>query len=182
MTDAHVRGGDLVYRQRAATRVWHWLNALAVFVMLMSGLMIFNAHPRLYWGKYGANHERPWLEIGSAGDAGYLRVGPVQLPTTGVLGVAGGAGRAFPALVTLPCGYDLAAARTWHFAFAWLLVIPGLLYWMWSLWTRHAQRDLAPSKEELRPASLWQDIKDHARLRFPTGAAARHYNILQKLS
>ena len=182
MTDAHARGGDLIYRQHTATRVWHWINALAVFVMLMSGLMIFNAHPRLYWGKYGANHERPWLEIGSAGDAGYLRIGPVQLPTTGVLGVSGGEQQAFPALVTIPSGYDLAAARTWHFAFAWLLVIPGLLYWMWSLWTRHAQRDLAPSREELRPASLWQDIKDHARLRFPTGAAARRYNILQKLS
>ena len=48
-------GGDLVYRHRWPTRLWHWMNALTVFVMLMSGLMIFNAHPRLYWGKYGAN-------------------------------------------------------------------------------------------------------------------------------
>src|SRR5205823_13878972 len=39
-----------------------------------------------------------------------------------------------------------------------------------------------PSARELRPASLWHDIKDHARLRFPTGEAARRYNILQKLS
>ena len=49
-------GGDLVYRQRRAVRLWHWLNALSVTVMLMSGLMIFNAHPELYWGKYGADH------------------------------------------------------------------------------------------------------------------------------
>ena len=39
---------DLVYRQRIPVRVWHWINTLAVLVMLMSGLMIFNAHPRLY--------------------------------------------------------------------------------------------------------------------------------------
>ena len=32
-------------------------------VMLMSGLMIFNAHPRLYWGHYGANPDRAWLKI-----------------------------------------------------------------------------------------------------------------------
>ena len=175
-------GGDLVYRQSRATRIWHWLNALAVFVMLMSGLMIFNAHPELYWGKYGADHERPWLEIGSDNDAGFLRIGPVQVPTTGVLGVSGGDQRAFPAIVTIPSGYDLAGARNWHFAFAWLLVVPGLLYWIWGFAARHVQRDLAPTREELKPSRIWRDIKDHARLRFPKGAEARHYNILQKLS
>jgi len=35
----------------------HWVNALCVFLVLMSGLQIFNAHPRLYWGKYGANSD-----------------------------------------------------------------------------------------------------------------------------
>ena len=181
-SDEHIRGGKLVYRQRGATRVWHWLNALSVVVMLMSGLMIFNAHPQLYWGKYGANHERPWLEIGSDGGAGFVRVGPVQVPTTGVLGISGGEQRAFPAIVTIPSSYDLASARNWHFAFAWALVVPGLLYWVWSFWTRHAQRDLAPTRDELKPATIWQDIKDHARLRFPKGEAARRYNVLQKLS
>ena len=122
-------GGDLVYRQRRPVRLWHWFNALAVFVMLMSGMMIFNAHPELYWGKYGADHERPWLEIGSQGTSGFLRVGPVTLPTTGILGISRGDERAFPALVTIPSGYDLATAREWHFAFAWLLVLPGLLFW-----------------------------------------------------
>jgi Ni/Fe-hydrogenase b-type cytochrome subunit len=175
-------GGDLVYRQKRPTRLWHWINALSVFVMLMSGLMIFNAHPQLYWGKYGADYERPWLEIGSQDDRGFLRVGPVQVPTTGVLGISQGEERAFPALVTIPSGYDLAAARNWHFAFAWLLVVPGLLYWLWGFLRRHIQRDLAPTRQELKPRNIWQDIKDHARLRFPTGAEAQHYNILQKLT
>ena len=175
-------GGDLVYRQRWPVRLWHWSNAFAVIIMLMSGLMIFNAHPRLYWGKYGANHERPWLEIGSSDDSGFLRLGDLTIPTTGVLGVAGGNARAFPSLVTIPSSYDLAGARQWHFAFAWLLVIPGLAFWLWGLVSRHVQRDLAPTAEELRPRNLWHDIKDHARLRFHTGDAARRYNILQKLS
>ena len=43
-------GGDLVRRHRLSTRIWHWINAITFFIMLMSGLMIFNAHPRLYWG------------------------------------------------------------------------------------------------------------------------------------
>ena len=41
----------IAYRHRLPTRLWHWVNALTVFVMLMSGLMIFNAHPHLYWGQ-----------------------------------------------------------------------------------------------------------------------------------
>ena len=175
-------GGDLVYRQRRPVRLWHWFNALAVFVMLMSGLMIFNAHPELYWGKYGADHERPWLEIGSQGTSGYLRVGPVTLPTTGVLGFSSGDERAFPALVTIPSGYDLATAREWHFAFAWLLVLPSLLFWAWGFASRHFLRDLAPTAAELAPRNVWRDVRNHARLRFPRGAEAKRYHVLQKIS
>ena len=52
------------YRHRLPTRIWHWVNALTVIVMLMSGLMILNAHPRLYWGVYGANFDHAWLSLG----------------------------------------------------------------------------------------------------------------------
>jgi Ni/Fe-hydrogenase b-type cytochrome subunit len=174
--------GDLIYRQRGPVRLWHWVNALSVIIMLMSGLMIFNAHPRLYWGQYGANHDTSWLEVGSDGGAGFVRLGSLTIPTTGVLGIAGGNKRAFPSFVTIPSSYDLAGARQWHFAFAWVLVIPGLLFWLWGFASRHVQRDLAPSRVELHPNNVWQDIKDHARLRFHTGEAARRYNVLQKLS
>ena len=63
-----------VYRHRLPTRLWHWINAATLLVMLMSGLMIFNAHPRLYWGQYGANYDQPWLSIGSKANRGYLRI------------------------------------------------------------------------------------------------------------
>jgi Ni/Fe-hydrogenase b-type cytochrome subunit len=177
----------VVKRHRLSTRLWHWLNVVAVFVMLMSGLMIFNAHPRLYWGEYGANFDHAWLEIGSTATEGYLRIGPVQLPTTGVLGHwTDGDGivrrRAFPHWATIPSNYSLAAGRRWHLAFAWVLVLGLLAYWAISLINRHAQRDLTPRLAELRPSHLWRDIKQHARLRFPTGEAALRYNTLQKLS
>lgn len=184
---SRLRGGDLVERHRAATRIWHWVNALTVFIMLMSGLMIFNAHPRLYWGKYGANFDRPWLQVIGNAQSGHLTIGSVNIPTTGLLGHwRDGNGniqtRAFPGWATIPGSYNLAGARSWHFLFAWLLVIPGLLFWIWSAANGHFRRDLAPKKGELQPRHVWQDIKNHARLHFPTGPAARNYNILQKIS
>jgi Ni/Fe-hydrogenase b-type cytochrome subunit len=145
----------IAYRHRLPTRLWHWLNALTVFVMLMSGLMIFNAHPHLYWGQYGANFDHPWLSF---------------------------RGRPFPGWATIPSTYNLAAARRWHLAFAWLLVVPLVLFLITSLINRHAQRDLAPTRDEARPSHIWDDIQQHARLRFPTGDAALKHNILQKIS
>ena len=71
-------GGDVVRRHRLSTRVWHWVNAFTFFIMLMSGLMIFNAHPRLYWGEYGANYDPAWLQIGVEEGRGYLRIGEAQ--------------------------------------------------------------------------------------------------------
>jgi thiosulfate reductase cytochrome b subunit len=152
------RGGELVRRHRLSTRLWHWVNAVVVLVMLMSGLMIFNAHPRLYWGHYGANPDRAWLQIGEMD------------------------GIAFPGWATIPTDYNLADARLWHLAFAWALAFGLLGYIVWSLVNRHIVRDLHISRAEWRPAHIWRDIKHHAALRFPTGAAALRYNILQKLA
>ncbi len=181
------QAGDLVRRHRLSTRLWHWLNALTIFTMIGSGLMIFNAHPRLYWGAYGANYEVPWLEIGTDGTHGFVRLAGVHIPSTGVLGLSKKAdgsvnSHAFPSWATLPASYDLAKARRWHLFFAWVLVVPGLVYLVWSLMNGHIQRDLLPKRAELSPGHIWHGITEHARLRFPTGAAALHHNILQKLS
>ena len=145
----------IAYRHRLPTRLWHWVNAITVFVMLMSGLMIFNAHPHLYWGQYGANFDQPWLSFH---------------------------GRPIPGWATIPSTYNLAAARRWHLAFAWLLAVGLILFLVTSLINRHVQRDLAPSRQEVKPSHIWHDIREHARLRFPVGEAALSYNILQKLS
>ncbi|MEO6359049.1 MAG: cytochrome b/b6 domain-containing protein [Sphingomicrobium sp.] len=150
---AATTGNRVVLRHRISTRVWHWVNAIAVIVLLMSGLMISNAHPRLYWGQYGANFDHAWLE----------------LPR-------------FPGWATIPSSYSLSGARRWHLAFAWIFAVGLLLYIATSLLNRHAQRDLAPTKRELAPRAIWRDIVSHARLQFPTGEDALHYNVLQKLS
>lgn len=147
------KGGDLVRRHRLSTRLWHWTNVVILYVLFTSGLGIFNAHPRLYWGHYGANFDPAWLD----------------LPR-------------FPGWLTLPSHYSLAMSRRWHLAFALLLGFSLLAYMIWSLANRHIHRDLAFRKGELAPGHVWRDIKAHARLRFPTGAAALRYNVLQKTS
>lgn len=172
----------LIYRTRLPVRIWHWINALSIFVMLMSGMMIFNAHPRLYWGVYGANLDHPWLEISNRGTSGFVRIGGFEIATTGLLGYAQGVPYAFPPLVTIPSSYNLADARQWHFAFAWALLISATLFMVYSIFSSHLRRDLALKPEEWSLSHLWQDIKDHARLRFPTGEAARAYNPLQKIA
>lgn len=183
--------GELVRRHRLSTRLWHWVNAVTLAVMLMSGLMIFNAHPRLYWGDHGARPDAAWLEIravaGQGEVRGELQVGPYRFDTTGVLGRWTDAdgrprNRAFPYWITLPSGYSLALARGWHLTFAWLLVLSILAYLGRSLFNGHLRHALLPRREELTPRHIGKDITSHLRLRFPQGAAALRYNILQKLA
>ncbi len=181
------KAGDVVKRHRLSTRVWHWVNAITILTLLMSGLMIFNAHSRLYWGQYGANNDAAWLRIYNENDRGYVQIGNTRVDTTGVLGVFTNAKgetktKAFPYWATIPSDYSLAIARRWHFAFAWVLSLALTFYMIRSLINGHVRRDLHIRRAEWSPRHIWQDIKDHARLRFPTGAEALNYNILQKLA
>jgi Ni/Fe-hydrogenase b-type cytochrome subunit len=179
--------GGRIFRHRISTRVWHWVNAVTLIVMLMSGLMIFNAHPRLYWGDYGANSDRAWLEIGpTPGGAHMVLFGTVDVPTGGVLGRwKDGQGvertHAFPSWATIPSGYSLAAARRWHLSMAWIFSLLTIGYALISLANGHTRRDLVPHRRELSPGHLWADVKDHVRLRFHEGEPGQ-YNVLQKLT
>jgi thiosulfate reductase cytochrome b subunit len=186
-TVAAPKAGDVVKRHRLSTRLWHWTNALSLLILLMSGLMIFNAYPRLHWGNVGSEHDPAWLEIGSANDRGFARVGSAQFDTTGVLGQwTDSEGevkqRAFPGWSTIPGRFSLPVSRSWHLAFAWVLSLSLAFYMLWSLFNGHVRRDLHIRSTEWSPKHIWHDIKEHARLRFPTGAEALNYNILQKLS
>jgi thiosulfate reductase cytochrome b subunit len=176
-----------VYRHRLPTRLWHWLNALALTLMLMSGLQIFNAHPALYWGQAGSEYDRPALKISAEQGRGYVQIGSARFHTSGVLGLSTGTdgaaeARAFPSWATVPGFRDLATGRRWHFFFAWVLVINLAIYAAFSFANGHFRRDLVPRRAELRPAHLLHEIGNHLRLRFPKGEAALRYNILQLLA
>ncbi|MFL6602428.1 MAG: cytochrome b/b6 domain-containing protein [Steroidobacteraceae bacterium] len=151
----------VIYRHTVVTRILHWLNALCVFLVLMSGLQIFNAHPRLYWGEYGANTDAAFIQLGGGHAPGE---------------------KAFPPWATIPGWQDLAGGRRWHFFFAWVLVFNSALYLLVSLVNGHVRRDLVPSRAEISARHLARELWNHLRLQFPVGTAARHYNTLQKLA
>jgi thiosulfate reductase cytochrome b subunit len=175
-----------IYRHSLLVRVTHWINVLCLTMLLMSGLQIFNAHPALYWGP-ASDFDRPIVAI-LAQERDGKRIGTTGVfghtfNTTGVLGLSGPRSdpqeRAFPTWITLPGYQDLATGRRWHFFFAWILVINGLVYVGSGLWG-HFWRDLAPSRDQLR--HIGQSIVEHLRLRFPEGEEAKRYNVLQKLA
>ena len=177
----------VIHRTKPGVRVWHWVNALALFFLLASGLQIFNAHPALYWGQ-DASFDRPFIAMRAAsrpdGPLGVTLVGGKAFTTTGVLGASKVRGqwqsRGFPSWLTLPGPRDLAAGRRWHFFFAWLFAINGALYFGYLIVSRHLRRDLWPSVAELK--QIPRSVLDHLLFRHPHGEAAARFNILQKLA
>jgi thiosulfate reductase cytochrome b subunit len=181
---------EWIYRHPLTVRLTHWINLLCVVVLLGSGMQIFNAHPSLYWGE-ASTFDKPVLAMRAVQQgepprpAGVTTLFGYSWTTTGVLGLSRDengfpAARGFPSWLTLPSYQDLATGRRWHFFFAWLFVVNGLIYLLFSLGSGHAGRDLVPSRDQLR--SIGGTIGHHLLFRFPRGAEARHYNVLQKLS
>ncbi|HKJ95912.1 MAG TPA: cytochrome b/b6 domain-containing protein [Gammaproteobacteria bacterium] len=183
------RRGPLIYRHTVAVRVMHWINVGCLLVLLLSGFQIFNARPDLYWGQ-ASDFDAPLLSMGAhrAADGSVVGTTTVlghRFDTTGVLGASRSASgemeaRGFPHWLTIPGPRWLAMGRTWHFFFAWLFVVNGMCFIAYSLWTRHLQRDLVPTRTDWR--GIGRSIVDHLRLRHPTGEAARRYNVLQRLA
>jgi len=178
-----------IYRHALPTRLSHWLTALCLVVLIMSGLQIFNAHPSLYWGER-SDPERALLRLKAVetteGETrGITEILGREIDTTGVLGASREGGgeleeRGFPSWATLPGPQWLAMGRRWHFFFAWVFVLNGLGFGLWALVRGHLARDLWPTGSDLQ--GIARSIVDHVRFRHPTGAAASRYNVLQKLS
>ncbi|MFO1035066.1 MAG: cytochrome b/b6 domain-containing protein [Hyphomicrobiales bacterium] len=131
--------GRLIRRQKAMTRMTHWLWAVSLFFLLLSGLQIFNAHPKLYLGHQSG------FEFDNA---------ILELPE-------------FPGTFTLPSTQDLATGRAIHVFFAWILVITLAIWLVASLRNRHLRKDLLPNRKDAR--NLMADVRDHMRLHFVHG-------------
>ncbi|RRV07375.1 cytochrome b/b6 domain-containing protein [Pseudomonas sp. v388] len=110
-------------------RLTHWVNAVGMVCMFLSGWGIYNASP--------------------------------LLPFT------------FPKALTL--GGWLGGSIAWHFAVMWLLVINGLVYVLYGVFSRHFRRDLLP----VRPAQVKRDALDALRLRLVH--VHGQYNAVQRL-
>jgi len=188
--DKPLKGGRLlIYRHPLLVRLTHWVNLASLVVLLLSGLQILCSHPAFYWGET-ARFAHPFAEIRSvtAGDGsahGQLSGLGARIDTTGVLGVSRMpdgqmSERAFPRWATLPSDLDLGAGRRWHFFFAWVFALNGALYMLSGVISRRLPREMLPTWEQMK--HIGRSVWDHARLRFPHGEEARHYNVLQKLA
>lgn len=124
-------------RHALSTRLWHWLNALCVIVLFMSGLNISNAHRYLYWGSYGFDPAEAWMAVAR-----------------------------FPGWATIPGHYDLAGARAWHVLMAWPFALGLLAMWIVMLANRHFWSDLRTRPREWAPAAIRRDIMQHLKLDF----------------
>lgn len=179
---------EVIYRHSGAVRLTHWINALVLLVLLMSGLQIFNAHSALYFGSKSVFAD-PVLSMTAVREDGTIKgvttLFGYRFDTTGVLGAGESASgelerRGFPWSVTLPGYRSLAMGRSWHFFFAWLFLFNGLAYLLWSLGSGHLRRDLTPSGQELK--HIGGSFAEHARFHFPKGEEAKRYNVIQKLT
>ena len=138
------------WRHPVVVRATHWLNVVAVVVLIMSGLNILLAHPHLYWG-LRSTFADPLLSIPP-----------------------------LPNWLLIPQGRNLAEARHWHFFFAWVFVINGLIYLAYGFVTRRFGRRLWPTLGDLK--GFWPSVVEHAKLHFPKDDEARAYNVIQKLT
>lgn len=109
-----------MWRHPATVRIAHWLNVVAVVVLLMSGLNILLAHPHLYWG-LRSTFADPWISV-----------------------------PALPNWLLIPQGRNLAEARHWHFFFAWVFVLNGLAYLAYGVLSGRFGRRLWPTGADLK--------------------------------
>ncbi|MEN7535985.1 cytochrome b/b6 domain-containing protein [Aurantiacibacter flavus] len=127
----------LAKRHALSTRLWHWVNAISVIILFMSGLTISNAHRRLYWGDWGFDSSQAWF------------VAPM-----------------FPGWATIPTRYSLAIARDYHVLFALVFGFSLLAFMLIALFNGHIYRDLFARAREWSPAHIWLDIREHLKFNF----------------
>lgn len=178
-----------IRRHALPVRLTHWINVLCLPILVMSGFQIFNAHPALYWGER-SDRDRPILSIGSdysekEGLRGITTLFGYSIETTGFLGASADLNgrvyrRAFPTWATIPSFQWLAMGRRWHFFFAWVFVINGIIFALYAFLSRHFDRDLFPFPKDLR--GFGRAVRDHLLFSHPAGDPTARYNVLQKIA
>ena len=146
-------------RHTVLVRVTHWLTVISFIALLVSGVEILISHPRFYWGEAGNSLTPPLFKI------------PIPSSRS-----------------TVPTGYNYVLpdqngwSRYLHFEAAWTLILTGLVYVIFGLWTRHFGRNLFPASADRSWAALRRVIAMH--LRFPRAdeADAHSYNVLQRVT
>jgi len=146
-------------RHPALVRATHWITTLCFFALLVSGVEIVISHPRFYWGETGNDLTPPLFKL------------PIP---------------ASRALVPTGYGYVLRDQNGWsrylHFQAAWVVVLTGLLYTIFGLFTGHLRKNLLPGETDLSWRAFSTAIASHLRFERPSEAEAWSYNVLQRLT
>ena len=127
--------------------------------LLVTGVEILISHPRFYWGEVGNSLTPPLFKI------------PIPSSRS-----------------TVPSGYGYVLpdqngwSRYLHFEAAWALMLAGLVYFIYGLWTRHFRRNLFPAPADRTWAAFRRVVARHLRLAPPDEADARSYNVLQRIT
>ncbi len=124
-------------RHALSTRIWHWINAVSIIVLFMSGLNISNAHPYLYWGDWGFSPTEAWLAVPR-----------------------------FPDWAVIPGRYSLAIARDWHLLFSWVFALGLLGFMISALVNGHFARDLFTRAPEWRWRLFSAEVRRYLRFDF----------------
>ncbi len=134
-------------------RFCHWINVIASGYLLLSGIHIFLDFPELYWGHTGYQGYPAIFRLADWG---------LSWDEAGALG-------------------NRMWGRNYHFTFAWVFVINGLVYVAWNIARGHFRSALLPGRGDLTLTRLWSELGEH--MRWPaTSRPDEHYGSLQKIS
>jgi thiosulfate reductase cytochrome b subunit len=117
------------------------------------------SHPRFYWGETGNDLTTPLFRL--------------PLPASRRL---------------VPTGYSYVLpdqngwSRYLHFQAAWIMILTGLVYLIWGLFSGHFRKNLLPRGTDLSWGEFCGAIAKHLRFERPSEAEAWSYNALQRIT
>ena len=135
-------------------RICHWINVVACVYLLWSGVHILLDFPELYWGNTGYRGYPAAFRLEDWG---------LSWDEAGELG-------------------DRRWGRNYHFTFAWVFLINGLVYVGWNLYMGHFRNRMLPARGELTVPHLGTELRDQLRWRSRKHMPSGSYGTLQKTS
>lgn len=157
MPEAATLGNPPSHRHSVFVRVTHWITVLAFFALLVTGVEILISHPRFYWGETGNSLTPPLFQIPIPASRGSVPTG---------------------------YGYVLPDQNGWsrylHFQSAWAIVLTGLCYFLYGVWTRHFRNNLLPARQDRSLRAFLDVMASHLRRKPAAAEDALSYNVLQR--
>ncbi|HEU4690845.1 MAG TPA: cytochrome b/b6 domain-containing protein [Vicinamibacterales bacterium] len=133
-----------------SVRICHWINLVACVYLLWSGVHILLDFPELYWGNTGYRGYPAAFRLEDWG---------LSWDEAGALG-------------------DRRWGRNYHFTFAWVFLINGIVYVGLNLYSTHFRNRMLPARHEWTLANIRTELRAH--LRWPRRQKPGSYGTLQK--